>query len=132
MSIVTSPLVFDESISQYEIHAHKLYNLKTFNNNDEVRIAIQQQDICLLPSKSSLYACGRAVKTTIANAPPERTSLVNYSILHKFREIRHKLNNVEIDCSKDVGVTSLMKTVVSFIPNQSNFLQIHHGLALET
>ena len=36
---VQTPVIFDESISRYEIHAHKPYNLTTFNNNDEVKIA---------------------------------------------------------------------------------------------
>ncbi|XP_043468383.1 uncharacterized protein LOC122502416 [Leptopilina heterotoma] len=53
---------FDESIAHYEIHAHQPYASSSFNNSDEIRIAVQHQDLCILPSKSSLHIFGRLAK----------------------------------------------------------------------
>ncbi|XP_015118785.1 uncharacterized protein LOC107042301 [Diachasma alloeum] len=36
---IQKPIVFDESIAHYEIHAHQPFASATFNNNDEIRIA---------------------------------------------------------------------------------------------
>ena len=46
-----SNIVFDESIAQYDIHAHKPYNTSTFNSGDEIRIAIQQQEVVSYQAK---------------------------------------------------------------------------------
>ena len=56
---VKSSVEFDESIAHYEVHAHQPYTSSAFNNSDEIRIAIQYQDLCLLPSRSSLHIHGR-------------------------------------------------------------------------
>lgn len=45
---------FDNSIESYEIHIYNPYN-NSFNENDEIRIPIHQQDIYVLPSASSIY-----------------------------------------------------------------------------
>ena len=39
---------FDESIASYEIHAHQPYASSSFNNSDEIRIAVHHQDLCIL------------------------------------------------------------------------------------
>ena len=120
---IQSPIMFDESISQYDIHAHKPYNTATFNNGDEIRISIQQQDMNLLPSKSSLHIFGRIVKSNNNNEAPTTITLVNNAICHLFREIRYELNGVEIDNNRNVGITSLMKSLVSFNTNKNNFIE---------
>ncbi|XP_046739561.1 uncharacterized protein LOC124407466 [Diprion similis] len=60
---IQTPVVFDESIAHQEIHAHKPYASSTFNNSDEIRITVQHQDLCILPSKSSLHISGKLVKS---------------------------------------------------------------------
>ena len=52
---IKSGVVFDDSISHYEIHAHTPYATSTYNNNDEIHIAIQHQDQDLLPCRSNLH-----------------------------------------------------------------------------
>lgn len=118
---IQSPVIFDESVANYEIHAHQPYTLSAFNNSDEIRIAIQHQDLCALPSRSSLHVCGRLLKAD-GNAVAG-TSLVNNAICHMFEEIRYELNAIEIDKCKNVGLTSLMKGWVSFSPNQSQLIE---------
>nr|DAC81340.1 TPA_asm: hexon [Megastigmus wasp adintovirus] len=118
---VQTPVVFDESIAHYEVHAHQPYTALTFNNSDEIRISIQHQDLCLLPSKSSLHICGKIKKTNGQNVA--ETSFVNNAICHLFDEIRYEINAIEIDRCKNVGVTSLMKGYASFSSNQSKVLE---------
>ena len=91
---VQSPVVFDESVTHYEIHSHQPYTSSTFNNSDEIRISIQHQDLCLLPSRSSLHVCGRLTKqdgTAVAS-----TNFVNNAIPHLFEETRYEINVIEI------------------------------------
>ena len=45
--------------------------------------------------------------------------LVNNALWHLFEEIRYEINAVEIDKCKNVGLTSLMKGLVSFNPTQN-------------
>ena len=105
---VQTPVVFDESITHYEIHSHHSpYTSSTFNDSDEIRISIQYQDLCILPSQSSLHVCGRLTNqdgTGVAS-----TNFVNNAIHHLFEEIRYEINAIEIDRNKNVGLTCLMK-----------------------
>lgn len=118
---VQSNVVFDESVTHYEIHAHQPYTSSTFNNSDEIRISIQHQDLCLLPARSSLHVCGRLTKAngTVAAS----TKLVNNAIFHLFEEIRYEINAIEIDRNKNVGLTCLMKGYASLSPGQSAIIE---------
>lgn len=117
---IQTPVVFDESIAHYEIHAHKPYASSSFNNSDEIRIAVQHQDLCLLPSKSSLHVCGKITK---ADGTTAATTLVNNAVCHLFEEVRYELNAIEIDRNKNVGLTSLMKGYTSLNPGQNWLLE---------
>ena len=102
------------------MHAHLPYAPSTFNNSDEIRIAVQNQDHCLLPSKSSLHIQGKLVKedgTSVTN-----TRFITNAIYHLFEEARYELNAVEIDKNKIVGLTSLVKHYTSVYEAQSKFL----------
>lgn len=45
---------YDNTIGSFEFHSYKPY-VTSFNCNDEIRIPINQQDLYLLPSASTLY-----------------------------------------------------------------------------
>ena len=60
LEIKVSPM-FDESIANYEIHSHLPYATTSYGNNDEIHIAIQHQDHCLLPSKSFIHIQGKVL-----------------------------------------------------------------------
>ncbi|MCI0561819.1 MAG: hypothetical protein MN733_25310, partial [Nitrososphaera sp.] len=117
---IQTPVLFDESIAHYEIHAHKPYASSSFNNSDEIRIAVQHQDLCLLPSKSSLHVYGKITK---ADGTPATTTLVNNAVCHLFEDVRYELNAIEIDRNKNVGLTSLMKGYPSLNPGQNWLLE---------
>ncbi|XP_043271181.1 uncharacterized protein [Venturia canescens] len=118
---IQKPIIFDESIAHYELHSHQPFASATFNNNDEIRITVQHQDLCLLPSRSFLHIYGRLTKVD-GNAV-QNTKLVNNAICHMFEEIRYELNAIEIDRNKNVGLTTLMKNYVSQSPEQMSVME---------
>ncbi|XP_031789250.1 uncharacterized protein LOC116418321 [Nasonia vitripennis] len=118
---VQSPVIFDESVSHYEVHAHQPYTSLAFNNSDEIRIAIQHQDLCVLPSKSSLHICGKITRQD--GQAVQHTLFVNNAISHLFEEIRYEMNVIEIDRCKNVAATTLMKGYTSFSPSQLKYLE---------
>ena len=118
---IQSRLIFDESVSHYDVHAHHPYTSSNFNNSDEIRISIQHQDLNLLPSRSCIHVIGKLAKED-GNALT-RTALVNNSVCHLFEEIRYELNAIEIDRCKNVGLTTVMKGWPSFNPSQKIILE---------
>ncbi|XP_043484718.1 uncharacterized protein LOC122512749 [Leptopilina heterotoma] len=113
---------FDESIAHYEIHAHQPYASSSFNNSDEIRIAVQHQDLCILPSKSSLHIFGRLTKNDGITLT-QNVHLSNNAVCFLFDEIRYELNGIEIDRCKYVGHTTIMKNYTSQTSNQLNFIE---------
>lgn len=114
---IQKDIIFDESIAHYEIHTHQPFASSTYNNNDEIRISVQHQDLFVLPSRSALHVYGRLTKPD-GTAAPANTKFVNNGICHLFEDIRYELNGIVIDQCKNVGITSLMKNLVSLSPNQ--------------
>ncbi|XP_068990475.1 uncharacterized protein [Neodiprion pinetum] len=86
-------------------------------DNDEIHIVVQHQDLCLLPSKSSLHIHEKITKGD-GVAAVTVTKLINMAVCHLFEEVHYELNGVEIDRNKNVGITSAMKGYVSLSPGQ--------------
>lgn len=110
--------VFDDTITNIQHHVYNPYT-NTFNNQDEIRIAIQQQDLYVWPHDSYIYIEGRvtAVQPVNAaeNAPPLAAPLfVNNALTFLFDEIRYEINGFPVDKCKNPGITSTMKGLVSF------------------
>ena len=104
---IQSPVVFDDSIKEYKIHTHQPYTMSEFKNSDEIRISIQHQDLCVLPSKSLLRIAGTIAKQN--NSPLVHTTLANMGICYAFQEIRYEMNAVEINKCRNPGLTCVMK-----------------------
>ena len=60
---VANTPTFNNRITKIELHTYNPYANTTFDNNDEIRIPIQQQDLYTLPSESFLYIDGRGTLT---------------------------------------------------------------------
>lgn len=80
---VKKSIEFDDTITRLQHHVYNPYT-SSFNNGDEIRISIQQQDLYVLPSDSYIYIEGtlntinlpaaasdqqRAVPNIVNNAP---------------------------------------------------------------
>lgn len=112
LDISSSP-VYDNTIDGIEFHSYKPY-VTTFNRNDEIRIPINQQDLYLLPSASTLYLEG-IVNVHKRDTKDKATSVqfTNNPLLYLFQDIRYELNGVEIDKVKNAGITTTMKSLIS-------------------
>ncbi|XP_070170836.1 uncharacterized protein [Polyergus mexicanus] len=103
--------VFDDRIVKIETHTYNPYANTTFEHSDEIRIPIQQQDLYTLPYESFLYIEGKLM----INKPAEEFDVVlgNNCVAFMFDEIRYELDGVEIDRSRNVGITSTLKNYVT-------------------
>lgn len=110
---VTTPLVYDNSIESYEYHSYKPY-VRSFNQNDEIRIPINQQDLYVLPSASTLYIEGH-VKVMNRDPKKEVTAIqfINNPVMFLLQDVRYELNGIEIDKVKNAGITTTMKSLLS-------------------
>lgn len=111
----------DNSIESYEIHSYSPYN-HNYEENEEIRIPINQQDVYVLPSASSIYIEGYASVTTKdakGTLIKKDIDFINNPILFLFQDIRYELNGVEIDHTKNVGITTTIKSYISMNEGES-------------
>jgi hypothetical protein len=115
---VEEQIYFDNSIINAEKHPHLPYASTSFNNNDEIRIPIQQTDIYTLPSASSIYIEGKVT------AAKDLTKLlfVNNAFTHLFEEIRYELGGKVIDKVRNPGITTTLKGYVSHCADDISWL----------
>ncbi|XP_034947814.1 uncharacterized protein [Chelonus insularis] len=100
-----------------------------YKNNDEIRIAVQHQDLCILPCESSIHITGKFTKDN-GSATSNKSLLATMFACFLFEEMRYELNGVEIDRSNNVGITTLMKGFPSFTPEQEYSLK-NSGMVLD-
>lgn len=98
----------DTNIVKRQYHSYSPYT-SSFQNNDEVRIAIQSQDLYVLPSESYiLLEVNVARKAGVEHAAVVGTWVANYAEF-LFSELRYEINNIEIDRIKNPGLTASAK-----------------------
>lgn len=107
------PVLDDTSIIRYEYHNILPYSSTSFDNNDEIRIPLHQQDVLSLPSESRIFLQGTLQKGNV-DAYGENDGLSNNAMAHLFSEIRYELNGIVVDRVRNPGITSLMKGLASF------------------
>lgn len=110
---ITQSVPYDDTVTHLEWHTHLPYASMTLNNSDEIRIPIQQHDICVLPYMSYLYVEGKLVLSSNDTAP-KKTRFTNNAFAYLFDEIRYELNGVEVDRVRNPGITSTLKGYTSF------------------
>lgn len=104
---------FDDSITSIQHHVYNPYTT-TYDNNDEIRITIQQQDLYVWPHDSYIYIEG-VIEKTVGNID-EMPYFVNNAMAFLFDEIRYEINGFTVDKSKNVGISSTMKGYISHKP----------------
>lgn len=119
---IKKEILSDESITGIQYHSYNPYTT-SYNNNDEIRIAIQQQDIYVLPHDSFIYIEGIVTRDADAETNDVMPSFINNCATFLFDEIRYELNGFEIDRCKNVGITSTMKGYISFSSTNMNCLK---------
>lgn len=125
--------VRDNTIARKQIHTYSPYT-SAFGNNDEIRIAIQSQDLYVLPSESYIAVDVNVTRKTGANHATVAGAWVSNYAQFLFSEIRYELNNIEIDRIKNPGVTCNLKKFTSSSHSEERIcrLDAHYvGKALE-
>ncbi|XP_031630762.1 uncharacterized protein LOC116345487 [Contarinia nasturtii] len=104
--------IHDDTIIKKDIYPYTPYTT-TFDESDEIRIAIQSKDTYLLPSESFLYL-QIVVNTTgtHGNEDPE-IKFVNNFASFLFSDVRYEINGVPIESVRNVGRASTMKLTVA-------------------
>lgn len=110
-------VVFDDVIIKEEFHTYQPLN-NSYDNNDEVRFVIHNQDLYTSPFESFIYVEGKV------RSPSASFKFTNNPIAFLFEEIRYLLNGVEIDRVRDVGITTSMKGLASYDSSQSRSLNL--------
>lgn len=98
----------DDNIIKQQFHSYSPYT-SSFENNDEIRIAVQSQDLYVLPSESYIFL---EVDVSRKTGTQHEDVVGRWGTNHAsflFSEIRYELNGTEIDRTKNVGLSSILK-----------------------
>ena len=118
---IDRPAEYSDLITGHKFHSHKPYASSTYNNNDEIRIPISQQDIITTPFDSYLHIKGQVSgKKGQTEATVE---FVNNAMAYLFEEIRYEIGVIVIDRTKNVGVTSTIKNYLSLVKGEEGILK---------
>jgi hypothetical protein len=113
-------LQFDTRVTGFEYRSHAAFTGSRFENTDELRIEIQNQDLYSLPCKSYIYMEGKL--TTNTGAAVKKTKFTTNPFAYLISQCRYLINGVEIDQTRNVGCTSSMKGLASFSPEDARSL----------
>lgn len=113
---------YTDIVTNCEFHTHKPYASSTLKNNDEIRIAISQQDIITVPCESTLNISGK-IKGKKATGDGVDMYLVNNAISYLFEDIRFEIAGIVVDHAKNVGITSTIKNLLSIREEEKNILK---------
>lgn len=112
---VNNRVTYDENIIRYETHSYGPYTSVSLDATDNIIISINQESSYLLVSESGIYIEGKIVKEDGSNLDANKNiKFVNNGLCFLFDEIRLEMNSVEIDCIKNVGITSTLKAYPSY------------------
>lgn len=110
----------DDTIIKKDYHSYVPY-IRSFKNNDEIRITIQNQDLYLLPSESYIYVEGSV--TLPGGELSSNARLRNNCVAYFFDEIRYEINGIEVDRTRHLGASSTIKNFVSLSSAERNIMR---------
>lgn len=113
----------DDNIIKQQYHGYSPYTT-SFENNDEVRIAIQCQDLYVLPSESYIFLEVEVSRKTGAQHETVVAQWGANCAAFLFSEIRYELNGTEIDRTKNVGLSSTLKMCTAIHESDCTLSQI--------
>lgn len=120
---VEEQLMDEDGIERVEYHSHYPYG-SSLDYGQEIRIAIQHQDLYTLPSQSYLDLQGRFLKDDGSAPPTAATTIItNNAFPFLFDEIRYEICATEIDRVRNPGITSSIKGYASFVKGSENLIE---------
>src|SRR5436190_7566744 len=116
---IDSDVEYNEILTGSEIHSHQPYASTTYNNNDEIRIPIAQQDVITAPFDSSIHIAGK-FSGKKQDQSEVTVKLISNGIAFLFEEICYELAGISVDNIKNVGITTSIKNLLSARQEESN------------
>ncbi|XP_057339394.1 uncharacterized protein LOC130676902 [Microplitis mediator] len=112
-------VIFDESIAHYEVHAYQPYASSSYNNNNEIQIAIQDQNLYLLPKidRNSNVGVTSVIKGYESQSPRQ------VSILENAGWLMNDTTSLN-DANGNFGLSIPMSTLLGFA---EHYLQVVFG-----
>ncbi|KAF0709442.1 Uncharacterized protein FWK35_00032066, partial [Aphis craccivora] len=110
---ISSPFETDSKITKIEYHSYTPYTTTSFNNNDEIRISIQQTDVYPYLNESFIY-----LECQVSDAG--KVKLTNNGFSYFIEQIRLEINGIEVDSTRVLGITSSLKSYLSGTPDNYN------------
>lgn len=112
-------------VTNIQFHTYTPYTT-SYNNDDEIRIAIQSRDLYVLPSESYLFIELKASYLRDLQTKGETdTTMFSYtSALGLFSEMRYELNGIEIDRCKLPMITTQLKIMAACKSSDYNDIQL--------
>lgn len=123
----------DNTIVKKQFLTYSPYT-STFGQNDETRITVQSQDMYVLPSESYITMEVKVSRKAGEGHAAAAGTWCEHYAMRLFGDIRYELNNVEIDRSKNPGMTTNLKIMMAYpqtrfrMAKQMNY---YKGKALE-
>lgn len=114
---------YDNTVTGKEYHYHKPYASSTYGNNDEIRIPVNQQDAITLPHESLLHITGRVTGKKAGGTQAAKVDLVNNGVAFLFDNIRYEIAGHEVDSTRQLGIVSTVKNLLSTPEYRSNNLK---------
>ncbi|CAH1183490.1 unnamed protein product [Phaedon cochleariae] len=111
--------IFDHSLISLHEHTYKPYGSPSFKNSDEIRIAVNFQDLILDISDSYIYIEGKFT-------PDDATKscyLSNNTLAFLFDEIRYEMGGEQVCMIRKPGITTTMKSMISYGDSNAKFLE---------
>lgn len=113
---------FKNEITAYSWHVFNPFTPASLDYSDEIKIAVNNQDLYTDPSRSFIFVEG---KITNSDGTAKGTAkLVPNGIAHLFEEIRYSLCNEEIAKTRNVGTVSTIKNYLLLNQMESPYMQI--------
>ena len=109
---VESKYSIDSKITKLEYHSYVPYT-STFDNNNEIRIAVQQTDVYPYLHESFLFIEGKVTDSI-------KVKLYNNGLSFLFDQIMLEINVVEVDKSRILNVACSLKGYISSTPDNYN------------
>jgi len=114
---VLSKPIRDFSITKAELRPYTLYNNTTLNYSDTIRIPVQNENAVIWPHGSFLQINGKI--SNIAPNTVQSIRLIKNFLSFLFTEIRCEINGVEVDQTKNLGITTTIKNYLTLTPSKN-------------
>lgn len=114
---INEEVEFSDTIARLQEHTITPQAGTNYGNLGEIRLEFSNLNVNTLPSKSYLYLEGKFL--TAADATPTKNKISNNGFAFLFDEARYELHGVEIDRTRNVGITTTLKNYVSLSPTES-------------